>query len=236
MIDWKSIWDVLSDWKVYCLLFANWSQAVPNYALKFTMPTIIKQMGFTSANAQLLTIPPYAIGALASFGFSWMADKRTWRMPFVVIPQITLVIAFAILFSKSDDIKNNIPVLYFAVCLCCFGIYPIFPGVNAWNIANGAGPAKRAASIGFMVGMGNAGGVISSYIYKANEAPRYPTGYGTSFAFASAGIIACFVLEYGLWKSNQKNAKFSEEDIRIKYSDEELERMGDRSPLFKYAL
>lgn len=28
----------------------------------------------------------------------------------------------------------------------------------------------------------------------------------------------------------------TEEEIRAKYTDEELEKMGDRSPLFKYTL
>ncbi|KAM5343563.1 hypothetical protein ACJ41O_012100 [Fusarium nematophilum] len=34
------------------------SNALPNYAIKFNMPAVIKGMGYTSANAQLLTIPP----------------------------------------------------------------------------------------------------------------------------------------------------------------------------------
>jgi sugar phosphate permease len=113
---------VLTDWKIYLLIFANWSNAVPNYALKFTMPQIIKNMGFTSSNAQLLTIPPYAVGALASYGFSVFADRYSWRMPFIVAPQLCLVVSFAILFSKAADIKNNIALCYFAVCLSCFGL------------------------------------------------------------------------------------------------------------------
>jgi len=112
---------VVLDWKIYLLILANWSNAVPNYALKFTMPQIIKNMGFTSAKAQLLTIPPYAVGAFSAYGFSFFADRYTWRMPFIVGPQLSLVVAFSILFTKAADIKHNIPLCYFAVCLACFG-------------------------------------------------------------------------------------------------------------------
>lgn len=115
-------------------------------------------------------------------------------------------------------------------------MYPILPGVYAWNIANLAGPAKRAIGIAWLVCVGNIGGLIGSYIYIENEAPKYPTGFGTSFAFASAGILACFVLEFTLWKINRRNARLTEEEVRCQYSDEELRRMGDRSPLYKYAL
>ena len=58
---WKVLWSVLTDWQIYLLGLVYCSSTVPNYALKFSMPTIIKGMGFTSANAQLMTIGPYTI-------------------------------------------------------------------------------------------------------------------------------------------------------------------------------
>lgn len=118
---WSALWSVVFDWKVILLIFANWSQAVPNYALKFSMPTIIKGMGYKSANAQLLTIPPYACGALSSYGFSLFADRYRWRMPFIVVPQVCVVIGYSILCAKAADIKENIALCYSAVCLACFG-------------------------------------------------------------------------------------------------------------------
>ncbi|KAF3078584.1 hypothetical protein TWF102_003327 [Orbilia oligospora] len=228
--------DVLTDWKMVLLIFVNWSQAVPNYALKFTMPQIIKNMGFTSATAQLLTIPPYSCGAISAYGFSVFADRKSWRMPFILVPQLCVIVAFSVLFTKAADIKNNIAVCYFAVCLSCFGMYPILPGVNAWNVSNVISPTKRAISIGYLICMGNAGGIIGSYIYIEKEKPRYPTGFGASFGFAAAGIVAGLVLEYCLWKINRKNARLTEEEIREKYTAAELEKMGEKSPLFKYTL
>ncbi|KAI0485285.1 major facilitator superfamily transporter [Xylariaceae sp. FL0804] len=227
---------VISDWKMYLLIFGSWSNAVPNYAMKFTMPSIVKSMGYKSANAQLLTIPPYACGALSAFGLSVLADKYRWRMPFIVGPQLCVITAFSVLFAKAADISNNIGVCYFAVCLACTGMYPIFPGVNAWNVANSAGAAKRSISIAYLVCAGNIGGIIGSYIYKDDEAPRYPTGYGTSLAFGAAGVVAMLTLEFLLFTINKKNARLSEADVYEKYSPEEIDKMGDRSPLYKYAL
>lgn len=115
-------------------------------------------------------------------------------------------------------------------------MYPILPGVNAWNVANTPDPAKRSVSIGLLVCFGNVGGLIGSYIYLDREAPRYPTGYGTSLAFALAGVIAATLLEFLLKRENAKRAQMTEEEIRETYTDEELDRMGDKSPLFKFAL
>lgn len=115
-------------------------------------------------------------------------------------------------------------------------LYPIAPGVQAWNMNNLSGPTKRAMGIGYMTALGNMGGIPGSFIFIERESPRYPTGYGSSLAFASAGVIACLILEFSLWSSNRKNAKWSEDEIRSRYTSEELDCMGDKSPLFVYTL
>lgn len=112
---------VLKDWKIYLLILGFWSNVTPNYGLKFTMPQIMKNMGYTSANAQLLTIPAYTVGAISAYTFSVVSDRFKWRMPTIVVPQIAVVIAYAILSAKAAEIKQNIAVCYFAVCLACFG-------------------------------------------------------------------------------------------------------------------
>jgi MFS family permease len=221
---------------MYFLILINWSNAVPNYALKFSMPEIIKSMGYQAAKAQLLTIPPYMVGAFSAFGFSVFADRFSWRMPFILAPQLSLIVAFAILFSKAADIENNIALCYFGVCLACFGMYPILPGVNSWNVCNILDPHKRAVAIGYLICVGNAGGIIGSYIYQTQEAPRYPTGYGTSLAFAAAGIVACLTLEFCLWRANKTKARMTASEIEERYSQDQLRDMGEKSPLFKYTL
>lgn len=115
-------------------------------------------------------------------------------------------------------------------------MYPILPGVNAWNVANTPDPTKRSVNIGLLVCVGNIGGLIGSYIYLEREKPRYPTGYGTSLGFGVAGLVAATLLEILLKRGNAKKAAMSEDEIRDRYTDEELQRMGEKSPLFKYAL
>lgn len=234
--DWKTLFKVLTDWQLYLQVFNFWSNAVPNYGLKFTLPQIIKNMGYTSANAQLLSIPPYAIGAISAYLFGLLSDRLTWRMPIIVFGQITVVTGFAILFAKAEDIKDNIPACYVGVVLACIGLYPILPGTNAWTVNNLAGARKQAMGIAFMICMGNTGGIIGSFIYRENEKPKYPTGFGSSIAFPCVGLVASAVLEYTFWTINRRNARLSREEIYEKYTDEELQTMGDRSPLFKYML
>lgn len=156
-------------------------------------------------------------------------------MPFLVAAQLVLIVAYAILVTKAADIKNNIALCYFGVHLACAGLYPIPPGVSAWTV-NNLGAQKRAMGVALMVMIGSIGGVIGSFIYLDSEKPKYPTGFGTSLSVAGMGIFACFALEFGYWKINKRNERIGEEEIRAKYTAEELNDMGDRSPLFKYNL
>ncbi|KAJ0377625.1 hypothetical protein COL26b_004096 [Colletotrichum chrysophilum] len=200
------------------------------------MPQIIKNMGYTSSNAQLLTIPPYIVGAISAYVSSSLSDRFKWRMPFIVFAQVLVLISFAILFSKAENIQENIPACYFAIFLASIGFYPINPGGNAWTVNNLAGPTKRAQGIAYVICLGSIGGIVGSFIYREDESPKYPTGFGSSFAFAGLGVVACFVLEFLFWNINRKRDKFTEEEVRAKYSDDELQMMGDRSPLFRYTL
>ncbi|KAL1854815.1 hypothetical protein Daus18300_011331 [Diaporthe australafricana] len=233
---WQVLLTVLSDWQIYLQSLIFISSAVPNYALKFTMPQIILNMGFTSTQAQVLTAPPYICGAISAVVSSLLADRFTWRLPFIVAPQVVLVVAYSALFKLSGDIRGNVAACYFCVHLSTIGTYPIVPGANTWTLNNLAGPTKRAVGIALMIAMGSVGGIIGSLIFQEREKPSYPTGWGNCLAFVLAGIAAALTLEASYHFINKKRARQSDEDIRERYTEDVLEKIGDRSPLFRYSL
>ncbi|EUC44801.1 hypothetical protein COCMIDRAFT_97338 [Bipolaris oryzae ATCC 44560] len=235
-VKWGVIGQVVKDWQIYLQAMVFASNAVPNYGLKFTMPQILKNMGFTSTTAQLMTAPPYACGAISALVSSLLADRFTWRMPFIATGQALLIVAYAILFAKAEAIKDNVAVCYFAVHVACIGLYPILPGCNAWTINNLAGPEKRAVGIATMICIGNLGGIVGSFIFQEKESPKYETGFGSSLSFAAAGLVCAFTLEFLFFRINKRNAEKTEEEWRAIYTPAQLEKMGDRSPLFKYHL
>lgn len=87
-----------------------------------------------------------------------------------------------------------------------------------------------------MICLGNIGGIIEKFNYPGKEKLKYPTGFGVSLAFACLGIVACFVLESAFWWISRRRAASTEDVIRADYSDKLLERIGDYSPIFRYAV
>ena len=157
-------------------------------------------------------------------------------MPFIVASQSILVVAYSVLFVFAPNIATNVPLCYTMVFFACIVVYPILPGCNAWTINNLANAEKRAMGIAFMICIGNLGGLPGSFIFLQRESPQYPTGFGTSLAFAAAGIVSALSLEYFYWSHNKNYENITEEEVKEKYTDEELDKLGNKSPLFKYTL
>jgi hypothetical protein len=53
-------------------------------------------------------------------------------------------------------------------------------------------------------------------------------------AFALTALVCVAGLEYSYWYINKKRAAMDEHEVRRMYNVEQLARMGDRSPLFRY--
>lgn len=147
---WRLVRELLTDYKVYLQAYILFTASVCAYGLKFTMPSITKSMGYSSSQAQLLTIPPYVAGALSAVIFSFFSDRfqsRIGRAPFVLIPMTIIVIGFCILTPLAPNITNQIPACYIGVMLVCIGQYPTNPAGSAWISGNLAvsllGPCQR---------------------------------------------------------------------------------------------
>jgi MFS family permease len=233
---WPLFFGAVFDWKVWAGIIMAWANSVPNAAFKFTMPQIIKQLGFTSSEAQLLTVPPYFCGGIAAWVSGRMADRFKWRFPFVTGPLILLTVALAMLFGLADRVKQNVGPLYFAVILAQIGTYPLLPCISAWTGNNLAPSWKRSIGLAWTLAAGNFGSLIGTNIFLDKEAPRYQTGYGVSLGFICLGLITALALEFTLKVKNKKKEAISEDEVRGQYTDEQLDKLGDKSPLFKYML
>jgi predicted MFS family arabinose efflux permease len=161
---WVYLKDLLTDYKVYLQAWILFTASVCAYGLKFTMPSITKSMGFTSSQAQLMTIPPYVAGAISAVGLSKLSDRYQRRAPFIFGQMAIVTLGFAILLALAPNIKHQIPACYIGVVLVCIGQYPTNPAGSAWISSNLAGEQKRAMGIALNIALGNCGGIVGSYI------------------------------------------------------------------------
>ncbi|GKT51522.1 putative transporter [Colletotrichum spaethianum] len=212
---WQDLKAVVTNWRLYMQAWALLAASACSYAHDGA---------------------PYFCGAASALFFARLSDRFYWRMPFVAIPLGLIAVGYAIIIALQGDLSGHIAAAMVGVIITCLGIYPIQPAGSSWAANNLAPASRRAIGVAFNICVGNIGGIIGSYMYLDSEAPKYSTGFGLSLAFGGSGVVVALLLELSYKWGNAKKAKMSEEEIRAKYTEEQLMHMGDKSPHFKYVL
>jgi MFS family permease len=95
--DIKYVWQAIGDWKIYIFMLICMAGFCPIYSFSMFLPTIIKNMGYTANNAQLMSVPPYVFACIFTIGASYFADKMRQRGIFLLGFQIVGIAGFSLL-------------------------------------------------------------------------------------------------------------------------------------------
>lgn len=204
-----------------------------------TVPTVIQELGYSSANAQLLTIPVYIFAVILVLLFAYLSDHFQIRWIFIVVAYSIAVVGYIALLAIPHP---KYPGLTYGFLFpVAGGMYAGFAPIISWSANNIAPSSKRAVAMALLISVGNMGAIAGSNVYIARDAPKYPTGFGSCFGFLCAAIIMTFILRFAYGRENKQRERMvesmgGEEGVKAKYSEQELLDMGDRSPFFRYAL
>ncbi|KZT08237.1 MFS general substrate transporter [Laetiporus sulphureus 93-53] len=223
----------LTDWQIWVLILVYMSNSAPLYGISLFLPSLINGFGYGTAISQLLTVPPYICAAIVLVIFAVWSDRIKKRSPFILSGLIMCTIGFAINISNA---RNG--VKYFGTFFVVAGSYGAFPGVVAWLGNNLAGQYKRAVGMALQIGIGNFGGAIACNIYLSKDEPRYIMGHALELMFVGIGYTFLPIAVLAYRHINSKRDAIQREMMKkgVVYSDEDMRRMGDRAPDFRYTL
>ncbi|KAH6664667.1 high-affinity nicotinic acid transporter [Halenospora varia] len=230
----KYVWQAIRDWKIYIHMLICMAGFCPIYSFSLFLPTIIKNMGYTANEAQLMSVPPYVVACFFTIVASYVADRVRSRGVFMCGFQIIAIAGFAMLAGTGKA-----KIQYAGTVLAAIGIYPQIPLGLAWNGNNIGGNMKRGTGIAMQVMGGNCGGIIASYVYLTRDSPRFIKGHSLLIGIISmAFCLSLFMTSY-LRRENARRDALAAVTERSDYSDEEkLEQMevADNAPWFRYTV
>ncbi|KAI2617222.1 MFS general substrate transporter [Hypomontagnella submonticulosa] len=226
---------ILTDWKVWAGAVVYMGVGITGYATTFFMPTILREFGWTASAAQVHTIPVYAASAVGMVTVAYLSDRLKHRYGFIILGCTISTVGYVMLLSQNNGGGLSSDAKYGAMFLVSVGGFICPPMALAWLSNNVSGHWKRAFSSAIQVALGNVAGIVAAVIFREQESPRYPTGYGTSIAFMWLGSLAATVLFLGMWVENRKRDR-GVRDGRLGCPKEELENMGDWHPSFRFTL
>lgn len=199
--------------------------------LAFFTPTIIATLfkGKTTIHQQLLTVPPYVVGAFFTVLFpllSWRLDRR---QIFIILSAPMVMVGYAMFLGSTDQ-----KVRYGATFLIASSAFALGPLTNAQVAANVVGDTARSAAIGTNVMMGNVGGLISGWAFLPFDAPNYHIGNGLNLA--TSGTVLVLATLTLLWMKRD-NKRRGSKDVDAELSgltEEQIENLDWKHPAFQW--
>lgn len=154
-------------------------------------------LGYTSIQAQLLTVPPWVIGFFVAISLSYSADRFDARGWHITIASTIGGIGWltAGLLPADAYVKR-----YGCLCLAACGAFPVAPSMTNWVTCNTPSMLTIPLAIALHNSCAGFGQIIAQWIWRAQEKERgYPTGNFTCAAcsFFVAAVATSLRLWYG---------------------------------------
>ncbi|CDR35625.1 RHTO0S01e03532g1_1 [Rhodotorula toruloides] len=186
------------------------------YGFSTFIVVIVKALGYSTINSQLLTAPIYAWAAIVYLAAAHICDKKDVRYWLILPLGLVTCIGYILLVA----VQHSTAVSLFACFLCGTGIYTAV-GINvSWLNSNIAGVRKRSTAIGIQQLIGNIGGVIAGQIYRSQDKPHYRLGHAVSLGSMAFGLAMMTVMTWLLRHRNAKKLALTEAE------KEEQDRQG----------
>lgn len=209
--------------------FLTWLQSLNVLTTtQFFIPTIIQQLGYKAEEAQVRSIPIFAVATVCCLTTAYLTDRMRHRYAFTMAGVVIASIGYILLLCQH---RISVGVQYFALFLVVSGGYITQPVTLTWLQNNVSGHYKRSVAAAMQVGFGNCGGLVASNVFFQAEAPEYWTGYGTSLGLMWICGAACTVLFVFVQRENKRRDR-GERDWRLDEPD--FDNLGDDHPEWRF--
>lgn len=224
--------EVLKCFKDPCVWFgalAYFGLIIPSYGYAYFATSIIKVMGYTGAEANQRSVYPWITAFGWSIMIAFVSDKMKKRLPFVILNTCIGITGLAIVVGSETS-----HVRYAGCFLSAMGLYSAMPSLVCWTSLNYGGHLRKAVGSGWQIGFGNIGGIVSTYIFLAEDAPRYVKGLAISMAFCGFAMFFAGALFAYYYKGNQKKQDPLYADEYERLTPREKAIRGDKNPYIPY--
>ncbi|OJJ54927.1 hypothetical protein ASPSYDRAFT_158769 [Aspergillus sydowii CBS 593.65] len=228
-LDKTAVRRILMDGKIYLGTIMYLGVLNTGYAASFFTPTILNEMGWTSLQAQVMSVPVYVVAAAVTICTSFLSDRCKHRFGFAMAGCMISTVGYIILLAQ-DFVTTG--VKYFALYAVVGGGYIAQPIFIGWLSNNMSGHYKQAIASAVQIGFGNCGGFIASNIFVSSEAPYYRSGYGTCLALIWVCVIAATLLFFLLLRENRRREQGKRDYLLL--DEQEVGNLGDSHPHFRF--
>ncbi|KAL1632291.1 hypothetical protein SLS56_003706 [Neofusicoccum ribis] len=207
---------------------------VPLQSVSLFLPQIVARLGYSSVKTNLYTVAPNVVGAVVLLILAFSSDYSKLRFPFIALGFVLTFIGFII--YATVDVHTELTVAYFACFMMTWGTSAPSVLLSTWYNNNIAHEGRRVTLTSVGVPVANLMGVVSSNIFRNQDAPKYLPALATTAAFGATGALLTLLLgAYMIIDNKRRDLK---QGIKMKARDVSTEKLreGPNSPDFRWFL
>ncbi|KAF2089586.1 MFS general substrate transporter [Saccharata proteae CBS 121410] len=205
---------------------------VPLFSISNFLPQIVARLGYSTVKTNLYTVAPSIVGSVFLIVIAFSSDYTGDRSLHLAGCMLITCIGFIVL--ACLDVSQHIGAGYFCCFLLCCGGYISSPLLSTWYNNNTPDENQRAILTPVLVGTANAMGLVSSNIFREQDAPDYKMASIISAAFGATGAV--FAVGVGLYMRLDNAKRDRKQGVRLRAQDistKELSR-GQKDPRWRW--
>ncbi|CAK7217661.1 hypothetical protein SBRCBS47491_003236 [Sporothrix bragantina] len=214
----RTLWKSLCDYDLWPLYVIGLLFLIPVTPQSQYLTLSLKGLGFTTFQTNLLTIP-YTIGHILTMMLLTYVAEIWNELTFTAMIGQIWALPFLIYFVVADTATASKWTIFALTTV--FLSYPqAHPIQVGWNSRNSNSVRSRTVSAACYNMVVQAGGVIASNIYRADDAPLYRRGNRQLLGIACGNIcIYLLTKAYYVWRNKSRDAKWNAmtEEERLTY-------------------
>lgn len=229
-LKWSQITAGLTDYQPYVHTLIHFCCNYSFAGLSNFLPTIVRDMGYSSVNAQGLTAPAYFVAFLCCVLAACVSD-RFGKRGFIVAGFAAMgAVGYLVLVLVRDEGATG--ARYAGIWLAACGVFPALCINITWLLNNQGGDSKRGAGLAILAIFGQCSSFLSSVVFPEEDGPFYTKGCAIGCAFTGLIVVLSLGLHFKLeWENKKRDRLFGKvgEDVRV-----DVTTGGDKSRDFRY--
>jgi len=207
---------------------------VPLQGVSLFLPQIVERLGYSVVKTNLYTVAPNITGALVLLILAFASDLTRLRSPFIALAFSFPLIGFII--YASIDVLHDKQIAYFSTFMMCWGISAPSVLLSTWYSNNIAHEGKRVVLTSVGTPVANMMGVVSSNIFRPQDAPDYIPALVTTACFGALGMLLAGSLGTYMVFDNSRRNRAQGVHIDARDVATKLLKDGPASPNFRWFL
>ncbi|KAI4867497.1 MFS general substrate transporter [Hypoxylon rubiginosum] len=182
----------LKHWPTWAFAFMALMYGVGVASSSNFLPTMIKRLTSDATTANLYTVGPNLTASVFQVSICWLSDRYQQRASIACATTVVSLVAWILL--GTLDLVHQPRVGYFLTYLITFATFIPSNLVPAWLSSNTPTTTGRAVSLGLNYMAMNLAGIVSSLIYRTEDAPVYRPALVTVGCTQGVFILTAMVM------------------------------------------